>query len=338
MPADDKQARAIISYLKRFDLKNVQVIHSFESIGQTGREEFSRLAYLNRVCIAQNITVGKEGEVTNARAAQALQQLSAALDAKIVILFVDNPRPFLEEIERSQYLRDNFKFIGTDKWGEDPDMWDSLTNTMQAMNMATFDVETADITGFDKYLEYKTPSTYNFNPWFNEYYEYIYNCSLSGGSSKLAPCPAKQYGIPRSPRYVQDPYVLYVINAVFSAAIGANNALFKLCPQPVYGLCNLFRTSGEKRQEILSGAKQANFVDDTKQPFYYTQNGESDRGFHIWQSLPKPDGTGYYLEDVSRVCDVMNLLLYYGFMSLSALYQLYSDREELSRVQILKCC
>ncbi|KAK3084145.1 hypothetical protein FSP39_008966 [Pinctada imbricata] len=279
------------------------VIHTFESIGETGREEFSRLAYLNRICIAQNITVGKEGPVTNARAQVALQQLFVHPDASIVVLFVDDPLPFLQEIEKSASIRNAFKFVGTDKWGEDPDVWDGLPNIMADKNVVTFDVETADITGFDKYLEYKTPNTYTFNPWFNEYYEYIYNCSLTGQNSQVPPCPSKQYGIPRSPNYIQDPYVLYVINAVFSAAIGAHNALFKLCPPPVNSLCNLFATSGERRQEILNGAKLANFTDDTKQPFYFTPSGESDRGYHIWQSLERPSGNGYYLEDVGSYND-----------------------------------
>lgn len=300
VPADDKQARAIVSFLKRFELFHVQVIHSFDSVGEFGREEFSRLAFLNRICIAQNITVGRTGSVDESEARSALSQLYTTPDAKVVILFVDDPRPFLEEIERDFSLRNTFRFIGTDKWGEDPDVWEGLENIKRNQSAVVFDIETADLPLFDQYLEPKTPDTYTFNPWFNEYYELVYNCSLSGGSKPA--CPAKKYGLPRAKDYIQDRYVLYVFNAVLSAAIGAQKALEKICPPNSPGQCNLFRTSGERRQEILNGAKQARFTDATKQPFFFTESGQSDRGYHIWESLERPGQPGtYYLEDASSI-------------------------------------
>ncbi|XP_061163158.1 uncharacterized protein LOC133172311 isoform X1 [Saccostrea echinata] len=302
VPADDKQARAIVSFLKRFKLYHVQVIHSFDSVGEFGREEFSRLAFLNRICIAQNITVGRSGPVQATEARSALAQLYNKADAKVVILFVDDPMPFLEEIEKDYSLRSAFRFIGTDKWGEDPDIWNGLENIKRNRTAVTFDIETADLPLFDKYLEDKTPDTYTFNPWFNEYYELVYNCSLSSGSK--VPCPTRKYGIPRAKGYIQDRYVLYVVNAVLSAAIGTQKAIEKLCPPDTQGLCNLFRTSGERRQEILNGAKQARFEDATQQPFFFTADGQSDRGYHIWESLQVPgQPDNYYLEDVGSYND-----------------------------------
>lgn len=302
VPADDKQARAIVSYLKRFELFHVQVIHSFDSVGEFGREEFSRLAFLNKICIAQNITVGRTGSVDETEAKSALQKLSSMLDAKVVILFVDDPRPFLKIIENDYYIRNTFRFIGTDKWGEDPDIWEGLENMKRNQTAVTFDIETADLPLFDRYLEDKTPDTYTFNPWFNEYYELVYNCSLSGGNKPA--CPQKKYGLPRAKDYVQDRYVLYVVNAVLSAAMGAQKAIEKICPPNTLGVCNLFRTSGERRQEILNGAKQVQFIDATKQPFFFTETGQSDRGYHIWEPLERPELPGtYYLEDVGSYND-----------------------------------
>ncbi|XP_052073187.1 uncharacterized protein LOC127711238 isoform X3 [Mytilus californianus] len=300
VPADDKQARAIISYLKMFDLRNVQVIHTFNTVGDFGREEFSRLAYLNRICISQNITIGQDGEVSEIEATRALNQLNNFTDATIVILFVDDPVPLLKVIERSQDIRNKFAFIGTDKWGQDPEIWEGLDNIMREKRAIAFDVETADLRLFDQYLEYKTPETYTNNPWFKDYYEYLYGCSVDRINSPN-PCPTKLNGLPRANKYIQDPYVLYVVNAVFSAALGAHDSLVKSCRADYGGVCNIFVTSGQRRQMILDGAKKAKFVDATKQPFYFTSGGESDRGYHIWE--PIQQGQTYVLEDVGSYND-----------------------------------
>lgn len=298
VPADDKQARAIISYLKMFKLRNVQVIHTFNSVGDYGREEFSRLAYLNRICISQNITIGRDGVVTQAEAIKALNQLFNVTAARVVILFVDDPMPLLKVIESSQSIRNSFVFIGTDKWGQNPEMWKGMDNIMRERRALAFDVETADLPQFDQYLEYLTPESYTSNPWFKDYYEHLYECSVDRASS-TKPCPTKLNGLPRALKYIQDPYTLYVVNAVFSVALGAHDALVKSCRSDYFGVCNIFFTSGQRRQMILDGAKKAQFLDDTKQPFYFTSGGDSSRGYHIWE--PIKQGQTFILEDVSSV-------------------------------------
>jgi hypothetical protein len=85
--------------------------------------------------------------------------------------------------------------------------------------------------------------TYKTNPWFKDYYEHIYECTLNRVNSPN-PCPTKLNGIPRAVKYIQDPYVLYVVNAVFSAALGAHEALMHSCRTDYFGVCNIFVTSG----------------------------------------------------------------------------------------------
>ena len=53
----------------------LQIISSFESVGEKGKEEFVRLAYLNRICVTQNITVGKDGPVTTRQANLVMTKL-----------------------------------------------------------------------------------------------------------------------------------------------------------------------------------------------------------------------------------------------------------------------
>lgn len=51
--------------------------------------------------------------------------------------------------------------------------------------MVIFDIEIVDFLFFDRYLEDKIFDIYIFNFWFNEYYEFVYNCFLLGGGNEL---------------------------------------------------------------------------------------------------------------------------------------------------------
>ncbi|KAK6192475.1 hypothetical protein SNE40_003935 [Patella caerulea] len=312
VPADDKQARAIVSYLKRFENNFVQIISTFDSVGIKGKEEFMRLAPLNKICVEKDIVVGYNGPITMNEANQALSQVLSNQSAKIVILFVDDPRVILQAADQNPDIRQNYFFIGTDKWGMDEDMLIGINRLIENRKAVTFDVETADVPGFDKYLQDKTPSNYKRNPWFKEYYERQFQCNVDATSTRYTQrCTQGMMGISRSPDYVQDPYVLYVINAVFSAALGIHKSLQELCsrrtqpgetPDLSYiGACSLFRNSGERKQRIYKGIKQAEFVDDTYQPFFFMETGESDRGYHIYE--PKNIASRYSYDNVGSYND-----------------------------------
>ena len=55
----------------------------------------------------------------------------------------------------------------------------------------------------------------------------------------------------RAPDYKQDSYVLYTVNAVFSAALGVHHALQTLCGAGYVGTCEQFLSSRNRRQLIL---------------------------------------------------------------------------------------
>ncbi|GFS13478.1 metabotropic glutamate receptor 3, partial [Elysia marginata] len=308
VPADDKQARAVISYLKKFKYNNIQVVRSFDEIGEPGWEEFRKLALANKICVKVNYLAGERGSVAG-DAESIVNNIAARDDAAVVILWMKNPVPVLEAANSKVDVREKFMFIATDKWGADPTV---LTNPNLAMllknrKLVILDVETADIPLFDEYLETKTPDNYKRNPWFKDFHEDFQKCfwdTPSGGRNQACD---KSSTIPRADHYVQDPYVLYVINAVFSVADGIDRAQRELCTFSggyQSGLCNKYVTSGERSQEVMKGLRQVNFTDDTHQPFFYTEDGQSDRGFHIYNitNVGGP-GTAFRYENVGSYND-----------------------------------
>ncbi|CAG5123320.1 unnamed protein product, partial [Candidula unifasciata] len=304
VPADDKQARAMVSYLKKFNYNNIQVISSFDEVGEPGMMEFKRLAYINKICITKQFTVGENGSVAaDAPAVIPLvqQNLQAAVSGLlVVVLWLKDPLPILEVVDKNIVVRTNMLFIATDAWGADPVYLTlpSIRNLLSQKRLVILDVETADVPGFDEYLENKTPDNYKTNPWFKEYFETFLNCYTDTATGSVSQKCDPSATIPRADNYKQDYYVLYVMNAVFSIAFGINDAIRTLCTnvpgQTVYGACNLYVTSGEKRQKIMQGLLKVNFTDNTYQPFYFTEDGQSSRGFHVYNvTEPKPSTFEY---------------------------------------------
>lgn len=198
------------------------------------------------------------------------------------------------------FVRDNFLWVATNKWGFDLEYLDGrlknlLGNRNQKKNVIIFDVETADVPLFDLYLENKTPDNYLLNPWFKEYYEFLFQCSWNASSTGNTRLCDRTRAIPRAFNYTQDPYVLYVVNAVFSIGLGLDLALKEVCISNgamfYDGLCPRFEATGNRRDIVLRYIKQVNFTDDTLKPFYYEPTGQSSRGFHIYNITVNPDGT-----------------------------------------------
>ncbi|KAK7087416.1 hypothetical protein V1264_021473 [Littorina saxatilis] len=317
VPADDKQSRAIISYLKNFNLTNIQVVSSYESIGETMREEFKRLASLNLVCIKHNYTIGDSNQDITTQAAEIVTEIVTYQQSKVVVLLMDNPLPILQAAGRNPLARDSFLWVATDKWGYDKAYLTVLSELLgdrnSKKNVIIFDIETADVPLYDQYLDGKNPDNYTFNPWFQEFYEDQFGCSWSGGVAGIPNCDRTR-GLPRDKDYVQDPYVLYVANAVFSAGVGIDETLKLICPSysTLGGLCRRFDITGDRRDMVLSEMRKVNFTDDTLQPFYFEPTGESSRGYHIYNvtaTQEVPPTALYMYENVGSFNDTHFLKL-----------------------------
>jgi hypothetical protein len=293
VPADDKQARGLITFVKRWNLVNVQLVSSPDPYGNYMSREFLRLAKLNGICVTNDVVFKGNGTFTDSLADQVVQTLLKNPEASVVIILLhdDYVNGFLRALDRGTKKQRRFFLIGTDTWGDMLRQTKGVSETI-LLNAVTFNIETADIPEFDAYLDAKNPSNYKRNPWFNEMYEAAFDCTIPNNIASYArTCINTKLGIPRLWNYTQDPYALYMENAVYSAAIGIHHALIAICGENYIGACPDYVVAGEKRQHIRSGLNSVNFVDATRQPFRFILNGESIRGYHIYR-LQKEVGTG----------------------------------------------
>lgn len=312
VPADDKQARALISILKKYRFDNIQLVSQNSSVGEYARNEFLRLAPLNRICVSEHHILGQNEVVTEEAAAQTVQNILRNADARVVVVIMDDPYTFLKAANNeNRIITGGYAFIATDKLGFAIAGYETLVgiyNLVSENRLITLEVESADYPDVDAYLEDMTPHDYTANPWFKEYFEYKHNCTVDAAPTAqyASLCSEQVKGYSRAEGYIQDPYVLYVVNAVFAAAYGIHQTVIEFCGQSQQ-YCPYLRDHGEKRELFLERIKQVQFTDRTDQPFYFeSQTRASDRGYHIYE--PQNKGLSlhakstedlYYWEDVS---------------------------------------
>ncbi|ELU07927.1 hypothetical protein CAPTEDRAFT_209901 [Capitella teleta] len=280
VPGDNQQAKAIVAFLLQYDLSYIQVVFSnYDSHIHTSIS-FLDLAERSGVCVSQTVNAGEENQALTGNLVEALiEKLQKKSSAKVIVAFMESSsiRPLLERIRAS----DNFKFIGSTSWSNDVAIIEGLVQFSN--DIVTFGVETSDVPGFDSYLTSLDPLK-DQHQWFAAYYEEICQCSLQYRPSSRfkKPCSVTLGGIVRDCPYQQDPYILYTVNAVFSAALGIDKAIRKICGENYDGLCEDFISNDHWRQMVYDGIQETEFIDATNQVFRYSDQGESTRGFHIY--------------------------------------------------------
>uniref|UniRef100_A0A1I8HYJ0 ANF_receptor domain-containing protein n=1 Tax=Macrostomum lignano TaxID=282301 RepID=A0A1I8HYJ0_9PLAT len=267
VPSDDKVAYAIVDFLKRYGLTNVQFVLSPGAYGSSGLQSVQRAIANEGICISHTLQVNRTG-LTAVNADQVASELLKRPQSTVIVTF-------LQSNDLAELLRRR-----TTYWGNSKTVLSKITNGRYPRAI-TFGFETADLTDFERsYLLSKNPTSYaSVNPWFNEYYEHLFQCTLSSikDAARLQ-CRSRILA-----NYSQDSLALYVVNAVYSTALGIHTALLRICGPDYNGICSDFYGSGEKRQWVQSGIRSAVFVDATNLNFSVNAAGDSNRGYHIYE-------------------------------------------------------
>lgn len=299
VPADDRQAMGIIKFLRNFDIRYVQVVHTADNYGEQGAEIFSKLAFEQKVCVAQTVSFLPQSVVTVENANDVILSLLKKPVANTVVVFADISyiNELLQAVRRNPDAHGKFRFIGSDTWANNPEPIDGVEDI--ALGSVTVDLDVVDIREFDNYLSTKTPANYPENPWFPEYYEEIQNCYLTIPKTKYpGRCSATPKNIVTSRRYKQDTALVHVINAVYSAAYGLDLALREECGNNYTTVCEAFKNRANRREFVLEKIKLASFMDLSGQPFSFSDRGDGNKGY-VFYSIDSSNVFGYTYNTVS---------------------------------------
>ena len=296
VPADNHQAMAMIKFLRRYNIRYVQIVHTADNYGEQGAQIFNSLAEENKICVAQTVSFSDKSVVTAESANDVILALLEKPIANTVVVFASSSfiNEMLQAIRRNPEALNKFRFIGSDSWANNKEATDSVEDL--AVGSVTFDLDTRDLRAFDEYLSSKTPGNYPENPWFSEYYEEIHNCYLTIPDKRYPRrCHATSIDVTTSGRYKQDTAIIHVINAVYSSAIGIDMALKEVCGVDYTTVCEAFKNIQNKRDLILHKMKDVTFTDLSGHDFSFN----SHRGYTVY-SIDTEAVFGYVYNPVSN--------------------------------------
>lgn len=285
IPGDDRQVQAMVQLMKQLGWSYVQTIQSADTYGRNGIEEFQRVAEMEGICLAAKYELNTHGTVS-----EIAQKLRSKPNAKLVIIFIsdyEDVRKIVTSLHESSQPGE-FLLLGSDGWSN----IESVVKNHEtfADGSITVSVMSHNSSGFGTYIESLRPTTNEENPWFKEYYEELFDCSLDEGPSNSlrSKCPTPYQPIHNSQKYAVGPFNIHYINAVYASALGIDAALKHYCGEGYRGVCQEFRNAPDKTNILLQKIQSSTFKDDTGQQFEFNnREGSADYVVYNYQGKEK---------------------------------------------------
>ena len=244
VPPDSLQAQAIADIVEHFNWTYVVAMHTGDVYGTEGIkafiDELDRRNNMTKKCIAtlQSIELESDAEVEDFD--EAIERINQewVRNATVAVLFVQLKTAIgvLEAVGRKrkmdpEFASKNFTWIGSDGWG------DQLPKELHEVACGSLSIVPRSLMSdkFDEYFQSLHPLNYTANPWFGEYWESIFNCSLSPDSD-LKICDVTAQHISQESGYRQNSFVTFTIDAVYAFAHSVHKLQQIFC-QGGPGLC-----------------------------------------------------------------------------------------------------
>lgn len=237
VPPDTFQSIALVDVVKSVNWSYVSTVYSEGSYGEYGIEVFTREATERNVCIAaaEKVPSTADDKVFD----NIITKLSKKPNARAVLLFTraEDARRILEAARRSN-LTQPFQWIASDGWGKQSKLVEGLEDV--AEGAITVELQSANLPGFDDYMASLTPETNRRNPWFTEYWEEAFDCTLQKNvplvtNQTINVCLSKMK-LTQAQGYEQESKVQFVVDAVYAFAYALHNLQRDMCGRNE-GLC-----------------------------------------------------------------------------------------------------
>ncbi|KAJ3602050.1 hypothetical protein NHX12_029810, partial [Muraenolepis orangiensis] len=256
VPPDFYQAKAIVEILRYFNWTYVSTVASEGDYGETGIDAFQLEARARQICIATSAKVIRS--MSRLSYEDVIRSLQHKSNAKVVILFT-----------RSEDARE-------------------LLAAAARMNVSFSWLASYPIREFEDYFTKLNPYTNTRNPWFKEFWEHKFGCSL-----QQAGCSERSL---RDGAFEQESKIMFVVNAVYAMAYALHNMRQAVCPGATK-LCDAMKPGNGKKfykEFILKTKFEAPFRPaDTENMVRFDAVGDSIGRYNIFH-YHKEDGRFTY--------------------------------------------
>ncbi|CAF3531494.1 unnamed protein product [Rotaria sordida] len=218
VPSDSNQARAIVDILQRLNFTYVNTIYSHGDYGEGGFREFRRLLKestitdddltimkkkFTRLCIADEQRLYRDATIQDIKIMlqTMFDRVKSDLQVRVYVLFVtkEDARKLLQAIKLFNGTHRPV-LIASDAWGKESSVVINGETDETAVGALTLELVSMQPENFDRYFNSLKPdlpdeiihkNTHNKNskiissrnPWFNEFWEHRFGCSLTTSST-----------------------------------------------------------------------------------------------------------------------------------------------------------
>ena len=226
-------------------------------------------------------------------------------NSSVVILFaqLSNAEGIFEAVLQKQaddaeFAKRNITWIGSDSWGgRVPPRYNKIARG----SLSTIP-QVRSSEDFDEYFLSLHPSRNNTrNPWFNEYWEQIFNCSLGGQNSiDRDSCNLDNQIQLRENGYHQTSFLPLVIDAVNAFAHALHNMQKDKCPGSE-GLCSKILAETRLQGRVIKGdlllryLQNVSFEGTSADRIEFDNNGDQQGGYNIMNLQVNSNGSYSYI-------------------------------------------
>ena len=256
--SDNYQARAMADLAVYFNWSYIVAVNSGDVYGQSGIKGFInnfQNVTMSR-CIASDSIEIPYPKATASDYDAAVSNLATPYvsNATVVVLFAQlvTVNGLLDAVQRRREHDDSFAtkqfvWVGTDTWTTSLDQ----RHYDIARNVIGFVPQEANSSGFDEYFQRLHISNETDNPWFAEFWESYFGCSLNGTNPALSRCNVTNQRISSMNGYTPNSYIPNCIDAVYAIAYAVRSIQQTVCNGS--GLCNATRSSERNDASAVDG-------------------------------------------------------------------------------------
>ena len=304
---DSLQARAIADIIIHFNWTYIIVVHSDDSYGKGGitslTNELKSSNLSSHICIAATIAVSDSTTITDYD--QIMESIAQEWveNSSVIVLFghLSNAEALFEaalrkEAVSTEFAERNITWIGADSWGSNrPLQYNGLIQgLLSTVPQAPLNKE------FEEHFLSLHPKNNSANPWFNEFWEEMFNCSL-GGRSDVEECDLDSQRLSQSMLYDQGTFVSFTIDCVYAFAHAIHNMQQDHCPG-TRGLCpeileesNFLKGGAINGELLLEYLHRVSFVGASAERVEFDENGDVRGSYEIINLQRDADGHFSYV-------------------------------------------
>ncbi|CAG5116932.1 unnamed protein product, partial [Candidula unifasciata] len=193
-------AQVLAQLLQRLQWKNILVVYTDNAFGHSGQEQLLMAMYDRGLCVSQTLMLDAKG---NKDSYKAVLSNIGNISTSVAVLM--SPNRLTKVILQAIPSLANLQWVVGDI-----DITNDLSSLKRVRGAMVVVPRSATVDEFRQYFTQLLASPRNNagNPWFADWFETTYGCSLTAGN-----CPT-----PTQAQFVQSPWVVPIMKAVFAYA------------------------------------------------------------------------------------------------------------------------